>query len=77
RLMLLFLIFPLAVVQCELLLQPHCAVHHQPSLQLEPLTQAKRKKILDKHGDMRVMMGYELFSMWQKLGENKPHFTPG
>uniref|UniRef100_A0A8C5C3S4 Dedicator of cytokinesis 3 n=1 Tax=Gadus morhua TaxID=8049 RepID=A0A8C5C3S4_GADMO len=50
---------------------------NQPSLQLEPLTQAKRKKILDKHGDMRVMMGYELFSMWQKLGENKPHFIPG
>ena len=22
-------------------------------------------------------MAYELFSMWQKLGENKPHFIPG
>uniref|UniRef100_A0A6Q2YGF5 Dedicator of cytokinesis 3 n=1 Tax=Esox lucius TaxID=8010 RepID=A0A6Q2YGF5_ESOLU len=50
---------------------------NQPSLQLESLTQAKRKKILDKYGDMRVMMSYELFSMWQKLGENKPHFIPG
>ncbi|KAJ3586458.1 hypothetical protein NHX12_012856, partial [Muraenolepis orangiensis] len=50
---------------------------NQPSLQLEPLAQAKGKKILDKHGDMRVMMAYELFSMWQKLGENKPHFIPG
>uniref|UniRef100_A0A8C7S616 Dedicator of cytokinesis 3 n=1 Tax=Oncorhynchus mykiss TaxID=8022 RepID=A0A8C7S616_ONCMY len=50
---------------------------NQPSLQLEPLTQAKRKKVLDKYGDMRVMMAYELFSMWQKLGENKPHFIPG
>uniref|UniRef100_A0A674AW66 Dedicator of cytokinesis 3 n=1 Tax=Salmo trutta TaxID=8032 RepID=A0A674AW66_SALTR len=50
---------------------------NQPSLQLEPLTLAKRKKVLDKYGDMRVMMAYELFSMWQKLGENKPHFIPG
>uniref|UniRef100_A0A674A531 Dedicator of cytokinesis 3 n=1 Tax=Salmo trutta TaxID=8032 RepID=A0A674A531_SALTR len=50
---------------------------NQPSLQLEPLTQAKRKNVMDKYGDMRVMMAYELFSMWQKLGENKPHFIPG
>ncbi|KAM6977028.1 dedicator of cytokinesis protein 3-like isoform 1-T1 [Aplochiton taeniatus] len=50
---------------------------NQPSLQLESLSQAKRKKVLDKYGDMRVMMAYELFSMWQKLGENKPHFIPG
>ncbi|KAI4794892.1 hypothetical protein KUCAC02_031776 [Chaenocephalus aceratus] len=26
---------------------------------------------------MRVMMTYELFSMWQNLGENKIHFIPG
>uniref|UniRef100_A0A3B4Z574 Dedicator of cytokinesis protein 3-like n=1 Tax=Stegastes partitus TaxID=144197 RepID=A0A3B4Z574_9TELE len=50
---------------------------NQPSLQLEALGPAKRKKVLDKHGDMRVMMAYELFSMWQKLGDNKPHFIPG
>uniref|UniRef100_A0A672HQ14 Dedicator of cytokinesis 3 n=1 Tax=Salarias fasciatus TaxID=181472 RepID=A0A672HQ14_SALFA len=50
---------------------------NQPSLQLEALGPAKRKKVLDKYGDMRVMMGYELFSMWQKLGDNKPHFIPG
>uniref|UniRef100_A0A665TKP1 Dedicator of cytokinesis 3 n=1 Tax=Echeneis naucrates TaxID=173247 RepID=A0A665TKP1_ECHNA len=50
---------------------------NQPSLQLESLGPAKRKKVLDKHGDMRVMMAYELFSMWQKLGDNKPHFIPG
>ncbi|XP_066526496.1 dedicator of cytokinesis protein 3 isoform X4 [Hoplias malabaricus] len=50
---------------------------NQPSLQLETLTPAKRKKILDKYGDMRVMMAYELFSMWQNLGENKIHFIPG
>uniref|UniRef100_A0A668SQ75 C2 DOCK-type domain-containing protein n=1 Tax=Oreochromis aureus TaxID=47969 RepID=A0A668SQ75_OREAU len=48
-----------------------------PSLQLENLSPAKRKKVLDKYGDMRVMMTYELFSMWQNLGENKIHFIPG
>uniref|UniRef100_A0A7N8WR51 Dedicator of cytokinesis protein 3-like n=1 Tax=Mastacembelus armatus TaxID=205130 RepID=A0A7N8WR51_9TELE len=42
---------------------------NQPSLQLENLSPAKRKKVLDKYGDMRVMMTYELFSMWQNLGE--------
>nr|XP_043879419.1 dedicator of cytokinesis protein 3-like [Solea senegalensis] len=50
---------------------------NQPSLQLENLSSAKRKKALDKYGDMRVMMTYELFSMWQNLGENKIHFIPG
>ncbi|XP_035518551.1 dedicator of cytokinesis protein 3-like [Morone saxatilis] len=50
---------------------------NQPSLQLENLSAAKRKKVLDKYGDMRVMMTYELFSMWQNLGENKIHFIPG
>uniref|UniRef100_A0A8D3CZJ6 Dedicator of cytokinesis 3 n=1 Tax=Scophthalmus maximus TaxID=52904 RepID=A0A8D3CZJ6_SCOMX len=50
---------------------------NQPSLQLEAIGPAKKKKVLDKHGDMRVMMAYELFSMWQKLGDNKPHFIPG
>ncbi|KAK2861517.1 hypothetical protein Q5P01_001050 [Channa striata] len=49
----------------------------KPSLQLENLSSAKRKKIFDKYGDMRVMMTYELFSMWQNLGENKIHFIPG
>uniref|UniRef100_A0A672QA77 Dedicator of cytokinesis 3 n=1 Tax=Sinocyclocheilus grahami TaxID=75366 RepID=A0A672QA77_SINGR len=32
---------------------------------------------LCRYGDMRVMMAYELFSMWQNLGENKIHFIPG
>ncbi|XP_063104999.1 dedicator of cytokinesis protein 3 isoform X4 [Cavia porcellus] len=50
---------------------------NQPSLQLEIITSVKRKKILDKYGDMRVMMAYELFSMWQNLGEHKIHFIPG
>uniref|UniRef100_A0A8C7XIS9 Dedicator of cytokinesis 3 n=1 Tax=Oryzias sinensis TaxID=183150 RepID=A0A8C7XIS9_9TELE len=50
---------------------------NQPSLQLESLGPGKRKKTLDKYSDMRVIMAYELCSMWQKLGENKPHFIPG
>ncbi|CAL8402574.1 unnamed protein product [Arctogadus glacialis] len=50
---------------------------NQPSLQLESLSPAKRKKVLDKHGDMRIPMAYELLTMWQNLGENKVHFIPG
>ncbi|XP_061903202.1 dedicator of cytokinesis protein 3-like isoform X3 [Entelurus aequoreus] len=50
---------------------------NQPSLQLENMSPSKRQKILDKYGDMRVMMTYELFSMWQNLGDNKIHFIPG
>ncbi|KAM9859694.1 dedicator of cytokinesis protein 3-like isoform 2-T2 [Aulostomus maculatus] len=50
---------------------------NQPSLQLENLSPSKKRKVLDKYGDMRVMMTYELFSMWQNLGENKIHFIPG
>ncbi|XP_051933125.1 dedicator of cytokinesis protein 3-like isoform X3 [Hippocampus zosterae] len=50
---------------------------NQPSLQLENMSASKRKKIFDKYGDMRVTMTYELFSMWQNLGENKKHFIPG
>uniref|UniRef100_A0A8C3Y9E9 Dedicator of cytokinesis 3 n=1 Tax=Catharus ustulatus TaxID=91951 RepID=A0A8C3Y9E9_CATUS len=49
---------------------------NQPSLQLENATPPKRKKILDKYGDMRVMMAYELFSMWQNLGKPLP-LSPG
>ncbi|XP_068508533.1 dedicator of cytokinesis protein 3 isoform X14 [Syngnathus scovelli] len=50
---------------------------NQPSLQLESMSAAKRKKIFDKYGDMRVTMAYELFSMWQNLSENKRHLIPG
>uniref|UniRef100_H3CH20 Dedicator of cytokinesis 3 n=1 Tax=Tetraodon nigroviridis TaxID=99883 RepID=H3CH20_TETNG len=50
---------------------------NQPSLQLENLTSAKKEKVLDRYGDMRVTMTRQLFSMWQKLGENKVHFIPG
>ncbi|XP_036388838.1 dedicator of cytokinesis protein 3-like isoform X2 [Megalops cyprinoides] len=50
---------------------------NQPSLQLESLPPAKRNRLLDRYGDMRVLMAYELFTMWQNLGENKVHFIPG
>ncbi|XP_028908598.1 dedicator of cytokinesis protein 3 isoform X6 [Ornithorhynchus anatinus] len=50
---------------------------NQPSLQLETLTTAKSRTILEKYGDMRVMMAYELFNMWQNLGEHKINFIPG
>uniref|UniRef100_A0A8C9UA53 Dedicator of cytokinesis 3 n=1 Tax=Scleropages formosus TaxID=113540 RepID=A0A8C9UA53_SCLFO len=49
----------------------------QPSLQLEALSPAKRNKVLDKYGDMRVTMAYDLYNMWQNLGEDKVHFIPG
>ncbi|KAG9280350.1 dedicator of cytokinesis protein 4-like [Astyanax mexicanus] len=49
---------------------------NQSCLQLETFSPSKRKKILEKYGDMRVMMGCEIFSMWQNLGEHKLNFIP-
>ncbi|XP_058841773.1 dedicator of cytokinesis protein 4-like isoform X6 [Acipenser ruthenus] len=49
---------------------------NQPCLQLEMFSPSKKKKVLEKYGDMRVMMGCEIFSMWQNLGEHKVHFIP-
>ncbi|XP_077356078.1 dedicator of cytokinesis protein 4b isoform X4 [Festucalex cinctus] len=49
---------------------------NQPCLQLELFSPSKRKKTLEKYGDMRVMMGCEIFSMWQNLGEHKLNFIP-
>uniref|UniRef100_A0A3P9JZL3 Dedicator of cytokinesis 4b n=1 Tax=Oryzias latipes TaxID=8090 RepID=A0A3P9JZL3_ORYLA len=48
---------------------------NQPCLQLESFSPSKKKKILE-YGDMRVMMGCEIFSMWQNLGEHKLNFIP-
>ncbi|XP_048404368.1 dedicator of cytokinesis protein 4 isoform X10 [Stegostoma tigrinum] len=50
---------------------------NQPCLQLEMFSPSKRKKVLEKYGDMRVTMGCEIFSMWQNLGEHKLQFIPG
>lgn len=49
---------------------------NQSCLQLETFTPTKKKKVLEKYGDMRVTMGCEIFSMWQNLGEHKLHFIP-
>ncbi|XP_011184777.2 dedicator of cytokinesis protein 3 isoform X2 [Zeugodacus cucurbitae] len=48
----------------------------QPSLQLEKYREPKRRKILNTHGDMRVLMGFQILSMWSQLGEQKLHFIP-
>ncbi|XP_077981762.1 dedicator of cytokinesis protein 3-like isoform X1 [Glandiceps talaboti] len=46
----------------------------QPSLQLETFSEVKRNKIRDQYGDMRVLMGHEIESMWQNLGDHKVNF---
>lgn len=47
------------------------AVHYltQESLQLEQFSDVKREKIIEKYGDMRVLMGFQILSMWSQLGE--------
>ncbi|XP_012533282.2 dedicator of cytokinesis protein 3 isoform X1 [Monomorium pharaonis] len=49
----------------------------QPSLQLEQFSEVKREKIVEKYGDMRVLMGFQILSMWSHLGERKLEFIPG
>lgn len=48
----------------------------QPCLQLEQYHEAKRRKILHSDGDMRVLMGFQILSMWSQLGEYKLNFIP-
>ncbi|KAL1512882.1 hypothetical protein ABEB36_002392 [Hypothenemus hampei] len=48
----------------------------QKSLQLEQFSDVKREKIIEKYGDMRVLMGFQILSMWSQLGECKLHFIP-
>lgn len=48
----------------------------QPALQLENFSDAKRLRILEKYGDMRVLMGFQILAMWNKLGDHKVHFLP-
>lgn len=48
----------------------------QPCLQLEQYHETKRRKILNTHGDMRVLMGFQILSMWSQLGEHKLQFIP-
>lgn len=48
----------------------------QPSLQLEKFSEVKREKIIAKYGDMRVLMGFQILSVWSNLGEHKINFIP-
>ncbi|CAH0555056.1 unnamed protein product [Brassicogethes aeneus] len=48
----------------------------QPSLQLEQFSDVKREKIIEKYGDMRVLMGFQILSMWSQLGDCKINFIP-
>lgn len=48
----------------------------QPSLQLEQFSEVKREKMMERYGDMRVFMGYQILSMWSRLGEHKIKFIP-
>ncbi|XP_021369195.1 dedicator of cytokinesis protein 4-like isoform X3 [Mizuhopecten yessoensis] len=48
----------------------------QPSLQLEKYSEAKRKKTKERYNDMRVPMGYQIQTLWEKLGNNQRHFIP-
>lgn len=41
----------------------------QSSLQLEQFSEVKREKIIEKYGDMRVLMGFQILSMWSQLGK--------
>jgi dedicator of cytokinesis protein 3 len=48
----------------------------QDCLQLESFSSRKKESILDKYADMRVLMGFQILSMWDKLGDLKVHFIP-
>lgn len=48
----------------------------QPSLQLEQFSEVKREKMMERYGDMRVFMGFQILRMWSRLGEHKIKFIP-
>ncbi|XP_062520437.1 dedicator of cytokinesis protein 2-like [Corticium candelabrum] len=48
----------------------------QWSLQLENFSEAKRTKILDKYGDIRTVMAFQVLSMWQALDDFQVKFVP-
>lgn len=48
----------------------------QPCLQIEKYHDTKQRKILNEFSDMRVLMGFQILSMWTQLNENKLHFIP-
>ncbi|KAK8389640.1 hypothetical protein O3P69_008971 [Scylla paramamosain] len=49
----------------------------QPCLQLEQFSQQKRHKVLERYNDMRVLMGFQILSMWRELDDHRLHFIPG
>lgn len=48
----------------------------QPCLQIEKYPDTKRRKILNEFSDMRVLMGFQILSMWSQLGDQKLRFIP-
>ncbi|XP_063050218.1 dedicator of cytokinesis protein 5, partial [Engraulis encrasicolus] len=46
------------------------------SLQLENFSLEKRNKILNKYGDMRKSLGFQMRDMWYNLGPHKMKFIP-
>ncbi|XP_052072949.1 dedicator of cytokinesis protein 4-like isoform X5 [Mytilus californianus] len=48
----------------------------QPSLQLEEYSESKRNKFIERYHDMRIMMGHQIQTLWEKLGTNRRHFIP-
>ncbi|GFO14587.1 dedicator of cytokinesis protein, partial [Plakobranchus ocellatus] len=56
----------------------HCAISFltQESLQLDNFSISKRNKIISRYKDMRRETGFEIRSMWFKLGVNKIKFIP-
>ena len=56
---------------------------NQDVLQLEDdrvnsaMTMTKKQRILDRYGDMRIQMAYQIMSLWSHLGDLKHHFIPG
>ncbi|CAL1526646.1 unnamed protein product [Lymnaea stagnalis] len=47
----------------------------QPALQLEKYSEAKSSQIKDKYNDMRVPVGFHIYTLWNQLGANKHHLT--
>ncbi|XP_064606034.1 dedicator of cytokinesis protein 3-like [Liolophura sinensis] len=48
----------------------------QPSLQLGDFSQGKREIVLERYGDMRVLLGFQIQTLWQSLGNHKHYFIP-
>jgi hypothetical protein len=48
----------------------------QKSLQLEPLGEVKRNRILDSYGDMRIAMNTLMIAKWRALGHFQARYVP-